>query len=246
MFAEPPELTPPPPSALQPRIWRARDILGGLGLVVIGFIAVVVGLGIYVVATGNDDTDSPGIFATVAFELVIGATVLFLARRRGLSRRDLRLVLPRRWGFIGLVWLGSYGVLVAYQLLLAGLDRAGVDTSRFTEGNPLPIDENNGIAMIVVLGIAVVLIAPLSEELFFRALLFRGLRGYWRLLPSMAVSGLVFGAFHGNVSVVLPFAFIGALFAWGYEESDSLVTPILAHMLVNGVSFALSVAMAGD
>jgi membrane protease YdiL (CAAX protease family) len=99
---------------------------------------------------------------------------------------------------------------------------------------------------MVVLGVAVVLVAPLSEELFFRALVFRGLRGYWRLLPSLAVSGVLFGAFHGNVSVVLPFAFIGALFAWGYEESDSLWIPIVAHALVNGLSFALSVAGVGD
>jgi membrane protease YdiL (CAAX protease family) len=46
--------------------------------------------------------------------------------------------------------------------------------------------------------------------------------------------------------VFLPFAFIGALFAWGYEESDSLWIPIAAHALVNGLSFALSVAGVGD
>lgn len=244
MFAEPPELTPPPPSALRPRIWQARDIIAGFGLVAAGFVAVVLGLGIYVGVTGDEDANAVGIVATVLFELLIGAAVLVLAARRGLEFRDLGLVWPRRWGFLGLVWLGSYGVLVAYQIALALLDRLGLDTSRLSEGNPLPVDPDDGVLLLALLGLAVVFIAPLSEELFFRALLFRGLRGYWRVIPSLAMSGLVFGLFHGNLSVIVPFAFIGALFAWGYEESDSLVTPILAHMLVNGVSFALSIALA--
>ncbi|MGE0227880.1 MAG: lysostaphin resistance A-like protein [Dehalococcoidia bacterium] len=246
MFAEPPELTPPPPSARQPRLWRGRDILAGLGLVAAAFVLVVVGLGVYVGVSGNEDTEAPGVIATLTFEVLIGAAVALLAFWRRFSRRDLGFVLPRRWGFIGLVWAGSYAILVAYQVVLLLLERVGVDSSRFSEGNPLPVDTGDGIVLLAALGIAVVLVAPLSEELFFRALIFRGLRGYWRLLPSLAVSGIVFGAFHGNLSVIVPFAFIGALFAWGYEESDSLITPIVAHMLVNGVSFALSVAGAAD
>jgi len=210
-----------------------------------GFVAVVLVLGIYVGVTGEEDRDAPGVIATLAFELLIGAAVLLLAARRGLRLRDLGFTRPRRWRFVGIIWGGSYAILIAYQIGLALLDRTGVDVSRFREGTPLPVDREDGVALVVILGIAVVLVAPLSEELFFRGLVFRGLRGFWRLLPSLAVSGLVFGAFHGNLSVMIPFALIGALFAWGYERSGSLLTPILAHLLVNGLSFALSVAGVG-
>lgn len=246
MFAEPPEVTPPSLDALKPRTWRSRDILAGLGLVIGGFALVVIALGMYVGVTGDEDGDAPGIVSTLFFELLIGASVLFLATRRRLSFRDLGFVRPRHWGPLGIVWAGSYGVLVVYQLALALLEQIGLDASRFTEGNPLPVDSDGSPALLIILGLAVVAIAPLSEELFFRGLIFRGLRGYWRLLPSLAVSGLLFGVFHGNVSVIVPFTFIGALFAWSYEESDSLWTPIIAHALVNGVSFALSVAGVGE
>lgn len=246
MFAEPPEVTPSPPDALRPRIWQSRDIFAGLGLILSAFALVVVALAIYVGVTGDDSGDAAGIVSTLFFELLIGASVLLLASRRGLRFQDLGFVRPRRWAPLGLVWAGSYGVLVVYQVALALLEQAGLDVDRFTEGNPLPIGPDDHIALLVILGLAVVAIAPLSEELFFRALIYRGLRGYWRLLPSLAVSGLLFGVFHGNISVVVPFAFIGALFAWGYEESDSLWVPIIAHALVNGVSFALSVAGAGE
>ncbi len=229
-----------------PRIWRSRDILAGLGLIVGAFVAVVAGLGVYIAVTGNDTSDTPGIVSTLIFELLIGASVLFLASRRALRLRDLGFVRPRHWGPLGAVWAGSYGILVAYQVALALLDQAGIDVSRFTEGNALPVGSEDGVVLLVVLGLAVVAVAPFSEELFFRALIFRGVRGYWRLLPSLAVSGLLFGAFHGNVSVLIPFTFIGALFAWAYEESDSLWTPIIAHALVNGVSFALTVVGVGE
>lgn len=246
MFAEPPELAQPSPDAFQPRTWRSRDILVGLGLVIGAFVLIAIGLGIYVGISGDESTDGPGIVSTLVFELLIGTAVLFLATRRGLNFRSLGFVRPKHWGSLGLIWLGSYGVLIAYQIALALLEQAGINVDRLTEGNPLPVDSNDNIALIVVLGIAVVAIAPLSEELFFRGLIFRGLRGYWRLLPALAVSGLLFGAFHGNVSVLVPFAFIGALFAWGYERSGSLWIPILAHALVNGLSFALSVAGVGE
>jgi membrane protease YdiL (CAAX protease family) len=246
VFAEPPEIESPAPDAVRQRIWRSRDILLGLGLVVGAFVLVLIGLGVYVGVTGDEDSDTPGIVSTLCFELLIGASVLFLAARRGKSFRDLGFRRPRHWGPLAVVWGGAYGVLIAYQIVLALLKAAGVDTDRLSEGNPLPVGPGEQLALLVILGVAVVAVAPLSEELFFRALVFRGLRGYWRLLPSLAVSGTLFAAFHGNISVFVPFAFIGALFAWGYEESDSLWVPIIAHALVNGVSFALSVAGVGD
>lgn len=246
MFAERPEVTQPSPDARQPRTWQSRDIVGGLALVIGAFVVVAIGLGIYVGVSGNEDTDTPGILGTLFFELLIGASVLFLATRRGLNFRNLGFVRPRHWGPLGVVWLGSYGILITYQVVLALLEQAGINVGRLTEGNPLPVDSNGNIALIAVLGLAVVVIAPITEELFFRGLIFRGLRGYWRLLPALAVSGLLFGAFHGNISVLVPFTFVGVLFAWGFERSGSLWIPITAHALVNGVSFALSVAGVGE
>jgi protein-S-isoprenylcysteine O-methyltransferase Ste14 len=48
VFAEPPEVTSHAPEAFRPRLWTAREILGGFGLVVGAFALVVIGLGVYV------------------------------------------------------------------------------------------------------------------------------------------------------------------------------------------------------
>ena len=99
--------------------------------------------------------------------------------------------------------------------------------------------------LVVTLAIATIIGAPLSEELLFRGLLHRGLRGYWRRFPAMSLSGALFGIFHLNIGVLVPFAFIGALWAWAYEESGSLWTTIAAHAGVNGVAFIATLLFLG-
>jgi membrane protease YdiL (CAAX protease family) len=116
--------------------------------------------------------------------------------------------------------------------------------SRFAQGNTVPIDPADGGFVLLLLAIAVVGLAPLCEELFFRALLFRGLRGFWGLTPSLFASGVLFGAFHLNVGVLLPFTLIGVLFAWSNEQSGSIYTSIAAHGAVNSLSFVLTASGA--
>ncbi len=182
-----------------------------------------------------------GAMATLAFELLFGGAVVWLAYRRGLHPRDLGFVRPLRWRPALIAWLGAYVVLQVYQLALEVLRRQGLDVSRFDDGNVLPFDKIESTAVLVIFGLAVVVVAPLAEELFFRALLFRGMRGYWRLFPSLLASGAAFGIFHVNPSVVVPFAAIGMLFAWANEQTGSLWTSISAHAAVNGISFFLGV-----
>ena len=45
-----------------------------------------------------------------------------------------------------------------------------------------------------------------------------------------------------NLAVLIPFTVVGALFAWGFEASGSLWTSIAAHVLVNGLGFAATLA----
>ena len=83
-----------------------------------------------------------------------------------------------------------------------------------------------------------VLAAPLAEEIYFRAFLFRATRRWLGLLVAALLSGVLFAGFHGNLAVLIPYTIVGALFAWGFEASGSLWTTIVAHFLVNGLGFA--------
>jgi membrane protease YdiL (CAAX protease family) len=242
-------LTPPlptstrevPPFARPP--WRVTDLVLGVGGLLASLLLAFVLLAVAVAAGAADgDRDRWAMIVTIGFEASMAGVVLLLARRRGIVLRELGFRRPTRWGPLPVAWIGAYVMLGLYAALLVLLEELGIDISLLDEGNPLPVDAGEGTVTVVLLGIAVVIAAPFGEELFFRGLLFRGLRGYWHVLPALALSGLLFGLFHLNPSVLVPFTAVGMVFAWAMEQSGSLWTSIAAHAAFNSLAFGLHVA----
>jgi membrane protease YdiL (CAAX protease family) len=237
MFAD----APAPPARLSftvpHRLWRGRDI--GAGFALVG--AAVLSIGIVLAALGAPG-DPALLIAGLVQQLMLGGAVLLIAARRGISFRALGFVRPQRWNVLTTAWLGAYGIVLAYGAALALLERLGVDAAPFRGTNPLPIERGMPVAELALLALMAVVLAPLTEELFFRGLVYRGLRGLWARVPALAASGLCFGLVHLEPGVVIPFSLIGALWAWSDDQSGSIWTSIIAHALVNGLSFVLSVA----
>lgn len=76
---------------------------------------------------------------------------------------------------------------------------------------------------------ALAFITPMSEELFFRGFIFRGLIPRLGPLGAMLVSAAVFSGFHLSVGVLIPIFITGFLFAWLYWRTGSLWASIGAH-----------------
>jgi uncharacterized protein len=247
MFAEPPP--PDAPQTEQPlprRTFTFSDLL--LGLIPLALIG-----GLVLLATGVeiDRPEDPeptitteGLIATIVIQLLLALTVGLVALRRRLGPRALGAAMPPRIGLaVGGLFL-VYAVLAVYSLVIFALEF--VDDERWGGGNPIPIEADPELTLVVLMGFAVVIVAPLCEELFFRAFLFRAL---WSVGPApiaIVLSGFAFGVFHFNIAVLIPFTVIGMIFAWIYLRSGSLWTPILAHAMVNGISFALTVSGVAD
>lgn len=78
--------------------------------------------------------------------------------------------------------------------------------------------------------------APLFEEIFFRGALHRYLRGKFRFLPAAVLTGVVFAALHPQGWMGIPaLAAIGIGFSLLREWRDSLIAPMVAHAINNGV-----------
>ena len=237
--------TSPPPS------WRLSDAALALGLLLLGYVLLLGALIGGAVAFGVSTRDDPAgalltALVTLLLEAWIGGVVWGLARRRGLTGVDLGLDRPPDVRRVAYAVGGAYGALVAYGLLLAAIERvAGADLGALKEGNGLPDLPGDSNLVWLILGVSVVACAPLSEELFFRGLLFRAVAGRFGLAAGVAGSALLFSAFHLNVSVVLPFLVIGLILAWAYHASGSLWTSVVAHAIVNTVSFVLTLAGVG-
>ncbi len=95
--------------------------------------------------------------------------------------------------------------------------------------------------------IGTVLLVPPVEELFYRGLVFGGLYAKSRTL-AYVISVCFFAAIHmigfiGSYSpTYLILSFLqyipaGICLAWSYASSESILTPILIHMVINAIAF---------
>jgi hypothetical protein len=96
-----------------------------------------------------------------------------------------------------------------------------------------------GTVDVSLVGVAVVLAAPVAEELFFRGLLFGGLRRRFGFRAAALISAAVFAAFH-VLPLLMPLLFVVGLgLAWVYERRGSLLPAMAAHAAFNVIGYAL-------
>jgi membrane protease YdiL (CAAX protease family) len=81
--------------------------------------------------------------------------------------------------------------------------------------------------------LAVVVIAPIAEELFFRGWMLRGFLANYSPAKSIWLTAVIFALFHLNPwqgAVALP---LGLLFGWLVLRTGSLAPGIIGHFIVN-------------
>ena len=86
---------------------------------------------------------------------------------------------------------------------------------------------------------ALAFITPISEELFFRGFIFRGLLPKMGPWGAIAASALVFSAFHLSPGVLVPIFLTGFLLAWLYWRTGSLWAAIGAHAGQNALALGM-------
>lgn len=206
---------------------------------------VIVGAPLAVLGNGASSSAIEIGAALVAVEAVTVVGVLAWLRARGiLSWRILGPVRPR-WRHVAL----GAGVGVAGFILATVVP----ELIRQWVGIPPPprqqiLDEvATGGSGIWVLVVTVVVLAPVVEEVVFRGLLFQVLRRRTGLWPGVLVSSLTFAIVHLEL-IDRPLS-LGALFvlgawlAWALHRTGSLVVPVTAHALFNGVAIAVTLGI---
>ena len=93
---------------------------------------------------------------------------------------------------------------------------------------------------ILHLAVAAIIIAPLSEELFFRGLLLEAIWGYFgRVWIAIVLTGLMFGAIHSSQPQdVIPLVTMGIILGFVRVRFRSLPICILIHALFNARTIA--------
>ena len=158
--------------------------------------------------------------------------------REALGRLGLRRFKASALGWMLLALLGYYIFAATFASFVLSPEQEDIS------GDLGVGDENLLVAIIAVL--LIVVLAPVSEELFFRGFLFAGLRARFSLWPAVIASGLLFGLVHApsGITTVPLLAVLGGLLAWFYAWNGSLWPCVFMHMINNGI--ALAAAGAAD
>jgi membrane protease YdiL (CAAX protease family) len=78
-----------------------------------------------------------------------------------------------------------------------------------------------------------IVVAPVAEELVFRAGIFRYLRSCAPRWVAYCVSAGLFALMHANWMSALPLFILGLVFAASYEKTGRMTVPMIAHALFN-------------
>jgi membrane protease YdiL (CAAX protease family) len=178
--------------------------------------------------------------ALVADALTIAIAWHVLCRKPGRSVRRLGLGPPRRWSDLLL------RPIVGGILAVAALTLAGVLYAFFSGGRPPPPQraveilagiQEPGLKLLAVA--AVVVAAPVAEEIAFRGVLYRGLE--WRRGRAAAYVGsaLLFSIAHLDFQHALPLFALGLVLAWTVDRSRSIYPGMILHGTINLSSLLL-------
>ncbi|HYN90344.1 MAG TPA: type II CAAX endopeptidase family protein [Thermoleophilaceae bacterium] len=226
---EPPEL----PEAARPSWppWYAPAALfGAFGAIVVAsfpLLPVILTFGISEAVAG---------IALLALLLVQDGLLVLAALLLASLKRS-----PRRWHF-GIratrLW-PTVGLTVLAFALMLGFELGYIELFQVDETNVEDLGQGNPVAGFAV-ALAVIVVAPVAEEIFFRAFFYRALRTRLAVWSAALIDGLVFGALHfqgTDTAIILP---VIAVFGVGqclvYERTGSLFAVIAIHAAFNTVA----------
>jgi uncharacterized protein len=97
----------------------------------------------------------------------------------------------------------------------------------------------SGARELALMGLLVLVAAPLAEEIFFRGFLLQGVARYLGFWPAAVITSALFAFAHIFWQFFLPIFVLGLAFSWLFWRTGSLWAAIAAHATINGTSFAV-------
>lgn len=210
-----------------------------LPLIVAGYLTAVLlgGFGSAVGASLTGDPEGAGALLIGQVGFWAGLLAASLAARR-LTTVCVVGGLGEEWRWRDLgpgVAVGAITQLVLLPLLYLPLTPF-VDADELAAPAEDLLDRVSGGA-VVAMGVGVVVIAPIVEELFFRGVLLRTLSARWGALVAVVSTSLVFGATHFQLLQLPGLTLAGLVFATAVVRTGRLGAAIAVHVGFNATTF---------
>jgi membrane protease YdiL (CAAX protease family) len=253
-----PEIAPSPPSdapdASWPRLppwppWVAPASVGiGIGLSIASSFAVLGAAAATDTSLTNPDPPFD-LAAGAVTSLTILASALATARLTGRLRPWqfglARLQVGRSLGWMVIALAGfalAFAALLAPFVLggAASLDDGDAVGYRLSSGG-LPVDDASGPLVVIFTALAIAVLAPICEEIFFRGVMFGALRRWKGVWVAATITAIVFSAAHLEFSPVIFADRLIAGFVWCliYARTGRLLPGMMAHAANNAVVIGL-------
>ncbi len=101
------------------------------------------------------------------------------------------------------------------------------------------LQEAKDPAVVILMTMAAVIVAPLAEEVVFRGYLYPAAKRFCGPAGAMLFSSLVFAAAHGNAVALFPLFILAVLLCLIYEFTGSIWATISVHFLFNAATVGL-------
>jgi membrane protease YdiL (CAAX protease family) len=238
---QPSDVPPTPPSNQR----SSFAITDALWIYLLSQGAVLFLVGVFAARQGIYELAPSFIIAILVISpLVLMALVFLFARKR----RELEFLASRLRGreLAQLVGWGLAAGVVAR--LLGGLVlylEERLELLPVMPNNPF-VEQLSGLSSPVAIAVAafgIVVLAPIAEELFYRAVMLRILRRYLPQQAALVLSAVIFGAVHLNLGLVVPLTLAGYVLGYVYLELESLIPAIVGHALFNAVAVFVALTM---
>lgn len=227
----------PPPARLEPWPGSAADLLLLLLLAVAGALVLSIAADFGLRKAGVGQT-ARMVWGAVALQggLLAGIGIFWAGlrgRRPGTAAAPAEALRSGVATFLAALPV-VFAVVFAWQVLL---DLCGVPARK--QDVVALFEQIRSPALRVVFAAAAVAIAPIAEEIIFRAGIFRILRGAVPRPVAIGASALLFGAAHllpspaDGLASFAPLVALGVIFCLAYERTGRIGTTVAAHALFN-------------
>lgn len=167
-------------------------------------------------------------FTATVFMVLLLSVFVNNAKLSDLGLRNTSWSNYWRYGILG-------GLLLMLLVLLLGLPinylKPDISPQAFEE----MLRSISGVSEFIILLLMGAVLAPISEELFYRGMIYPVARDYLGPLWGAIAAGLIFGLAHWDLWRSIPLAVGGAVLCYFYEKTGSIFVTMLAHGVWNAV-----------
>lgn len=181
-----------------------------------------------------------GLYGTLLNEiLLLVLAVALTAVVRGDFKQAFPIHKPKLSAVFGtiLLWIGSFLAIMIITMIIA----------YFFPEEVIGVSQGLGMefaSLTFIISFVIVSISPaICEEAVFRGVVMHSFDNGKNKWIAIVVTGLIFGAFHGNIWRFVPTALLGIMLGYIVYETDNMIYGVLFHAINNAMPLLSIFAM---